>query len=92
MATHFHIPVWRIPWTEQLGRLQSTGSQRVWHDWSDLAHTHIHIYIYNPHININKYIYMEREYDEWMRKQKGQNVRGRHIQVSFLKEHVLRFT
>ena len=23
---------WKIPWTEELGRLQSTGSQRVRHD------------------------------------------------------------
>ena len=28
------------PWTEEPGGLQSTGSQRVRHDWSDLAHTH----------------------------------------------------
>ena len=29
---------WRIPWTEELGGLQSIGSQRVRHDWNDLAH------------------------------------------------------
>ena len=27
-------------WTEEPGGLQSIGSQRVWHDWSDLAYTH----------------------------------------------------
>ena len=32
MATHASIFVWRIPWTEKPGGLQSTGSQRVWHD------------------------------------------------------------
>ena len=32
MATHSSILVWRIPWTEEPGRLQSTGSQRVGHD------------------------------------------------------------
>ena len=32
MATHSSILVWRIPWTEEPGRLQSTGSQRVRHD------------------------------------------------------------
>ena len=26
MATHSSILAWRIPWTEELGRLQSTGS------------------------------------------------------------------
>ena len=32
MATHSSILAWRIPWTEEPGRLQSIGSQRVGHD------------------------------------------------------------
>ena len=32
MATHSSVLAWRIPWTEEPGRLQSTGSQRVGHD------------------------------------------------------------
>ena len=32
MATHSSILAWRIPWTEEPGRLQSPGSQRVGHD------------------------------------------------------------
>ena len=32
MATHSSILAWRIPWTEELGRFQSMGSQRVGHD------------------------------------------------------------
>ena len=32
MATHSSILAWRIPWTEEPGRLQSTGWQRVGHD------------------------------------------------------------
>ena len=32
MATHSSILVWRIPWTEELGGLQTMGSQRVRHD------------------------------------------------------------
>ena len=31
-ATHSSTFVWRIPWTEETGRLQSMGSQRVRHD------------------------------------------------------------
>ena len=31
-ATYSSILAWRIPWTEEPGRLQSTGSQRVGHD------------------------------------------------------------
>ena len=29
MATHSRILAWKIPWTEEPGRLQSIGSQRV---------------------------------------------------------------
>ena len=32
MATHSSILAWRIPWTEDAGRLQSMGSQRVGYD------------------------------------------------------------
>ena len=31
------ILAWKIPWTEEPGRLQSMGSLRVGHDWSNLA-------------------------------------------------------
>ena len=33
MAAHSSILAWRIPCTEEPGRLQSMGSQRVRHDW-----------------------------------------------------------
>ena len=33
MATHSSILVWRIPWTEEPGGIQSMGSQRIGHDW-----------------------------------------------------------
>ena len=39
MATHSSILAWGVPWTEEPGRLQSTGSQRVRHDW---AHRQTH--------------------------------------------------
>ena len=32
MATHSSILAWKIPWTEEAGRLQSMGLQRVRHD------------------------------------------------------------
>ena len=37
MATHSSVLAWRIPWMDKPGRLQSMGSHRVGHDWSDLA-------------------------------------------------------
>ena len=42
MATHFNMLAWRTPWTEEPGRLQSMGSQKVRHDFSDLARMHAH--------------------------------------------------
>ena len=34
---HSSIFAWKIPWTEEPGRLQSVELQRVGYDWSDLA-------------------------------------------------------
>ena len=33
MSIHYSILDWKIPWTEEPGRLQSMGLQRVGHDW-----------------------------------------------------------
>ena len=59
-ATHSSILVWRIPWTEEPGGLQSKGSRRVRHDWSNLAgtqattHTHKHTDLHECHWKITK--------------------------------------
>ena len=42
MATHSSILAWKIPWTEEPGRLQSMRLQRVRHDWATSTHTHTH--------------------------------------------------
>ena len=41
MATHSSVLAWRIPWTEEPGGVESIGSQRLRHDWSDWAHIYI---------------------------------------------------
>ena len=41
VATHSSTLAWKIPWTEERGRLQSMGSQRVWHNWATLLCFHI---------------------------------------------------
>ena len=41
MATHSIILAWRIPRTEEPGRLQCIGSQRVRHSW---VLTHMHLF------------------------------------------------
>ena len=38
MATHSSTLAWKIPWTEEHGRLQFTGSRRVGHDWATSLH------------------------------------------------------
>ena len=43
MATQSSILAWRIPWSEEPGGLWSIGSQRVGHDWSNLARMHTYI-------------------------------------------------
>ena len=40
MATHSRILAWRIPWTEEPGRLQSMGSQES--DTTERFRTHMH--------------------------------------------------
>ena len=42
MATHSSILDWRIPWTEEPGRLQSMGSPRVRHDFTFTFTFHFH--------------------------------------------------
>ena len=37
MATHSSILFWKIPWTEEPGRLQTMGSERVRHGLSDFT-------------------------------------------------------
>ena len=45
MATHFNILAWRIPWTEEPGRLQSKRSQTVRHD-GDTTQQDVHRHMY----------------------------------------------
>ena len=39
-ATQSSILAWRIPWTEEPGRLQSLGSQRIRHDGATNTYTY----------------------------------------------------
>ena len=41
MATHFSSLAYKIPWTEEPGRLQSTGSKKS--DMDEHTHTHTHL-------------------------------------------------
>ena len=41
MAPHSSILAWKIPWTEEPGRLQSLGLQRVGHSWATSPFTRL---------------------------------------------------
>ena len=58
MATHSSILAWRIPWKEEPGRLQSTGSQRVRHDWATSLHFiwNVYYFVYILYEIIGKWI------------------------------------
>ena len=48
MATHSSILTWEIPCTEEPGRLQSMGTQRLRHDLAtECTHTHTHTHTHN---------------------------------------------
>ena len=53
MATHCSTLVWKIPWREEPGGLQSMGLRRVGHDWG----TSLSLFTYNVHmLNFVKYL------------------------------------
>ena len=64
MATHSSTLAWRIPWTEEPGGLQSTGSQSVGHDWvTSLSLSYVSIYVYKCvymyfYVHTSMYLYI----------------------------------
>ena len=46
MATHSSILVWEISWTEEAGRLQSMGLQRVEHDLAPKQQYSMYVCVY----------------------------------------------
>ena len=51
MATYSSTLAWKITWTEEPGRLQSMGSQRVGHSECACARIHTHTRIALPHVS-----------------------------------------
>ena len=54
MATHSSILAWRISVTEEPGRLQSIGSQRVGHDWGNLACMEASMHAWHQETQMNR--------------------------------------
>ena len=53
MATHSSILAWKIPWTEEPGKLKSMGLQRVGYDWA------ISLSFTFENSNVSWYIYLK---------------------------------
>ena len=75
MATHSSILAWRIPWTEDLDRLQSMGWQRVGHDWATSLSFFFFFYFFYFYtlqncISFAKY-HQVLCYSGWVRKSKA---------------------
>ena len=65
MATHSSTLAWEIPWTEELGRLQSTGSQRIGHDCAtSLSLFTFHFHALEKEMATHS-IFLPRESQEW---------------------------
>ena len=45
--TSYSSIAWKIPWTEEPGRLQSKGLQRVRYNWAAKTHTHTHTQLFH---------------------------------------------
>ena len=55
MATHSSILAWRILWTEEPGKLQSMGSQRLGHNWATKHSTAYSVYLTEDWIVLEKW-------------------------------------
>ena len=79
MATHSSILVWRIPWTEEPGGLQSTGLQRVRQGWGTplpasfllllsvlLLYMYCHVNPHKTHIRRHHYAHFQRSAQGYM--------------------------
>ena len=75
---NYSILAWRIPWTEEPGRLQLIGSQSVRHDWSNWEHTQIFFLHYKKwerkrraidHFPYQLHMYMQWQYPVMIQNQ-----------------------
>ena len=76
MATHSSILAWRSSQTDEPGGLQPIGSQRVWHDWSNLkhTHTHTHTYTFNEYQRVLGTFINPKDTNPWTTKRSNQSI------------------
>ena len=87
MAAHSNILAWRIPWTENLGRLQSMGLHRDGYNWSDYVfYIHILQQIYKLGTMIFPPYY---RWENWGSKRLNDLPQLLNIQAEILKKWIL---
>ena len=62
MATRSNIPAWKIPWTEEPGKLQSMGLQRVQHDWAQTNPIYVEVLYACAEQILLSYWYLPHQY------------------------------
>ena len=92
-TTHSSILAWRMPQTQESGRLLSMGSQRVRHDWATFTHIQeINRKKYKQHERSHHHKGREQENKEQKRTTKTMNKMAinRYLSIIILKVNVLR--
>ena len=59
VAPYSSILAWRIPWTEEPGRLQSMGSQRVGHGWAHITSSVLISEDISPHAEDHRQVFTQ---------------------------------
>ena len=94
LATLSSILAWRIPWTEEPGGLWSIGSQRVRHDWSDLAYTHAcaRYYRTKSQSTMHLFVCIHIKLDKWFTSGAGsESASGKDVQQGLLFHNIWTF-
>ena len=89
MATNSSILAWRIPWTEEPGKLQSMGSQRVGHDWATYDYDYDISFIKRNKLRC-KTMKFWKKYQICKKKKEKKKERLRILRNNFLRAQCLR--
>ena len=88
MAIHSSILAWRIPWTKEFGVLQSIGSHRVGHIWSDTC-MGLLMTIFSIMGDIHSHSHLPHMYVCVLQLLRDINVMAQQYSIAFLKKFLL---
>ena len=79
MAPHSSALAWKIPWTEEPGRLQSLGSRRVGHDWVTSLFT---FFIFEKSLKSSM-----KKWSQLKTERRHRNMTGRRVRRGTVRTH-----